>query len=241
MKIPTLRYLRCQKRKAGLWIVSPDCRLLLLMTCMRDQVGETEVTTRILNRPLMQQFKFFDLGSGGGRLVIQSHLEIPSVIKSVGIELSPTRHAIALRTWDRLNFSGEAERIRRLGEQSWGITRHDNADAPSVDLYEGDLFELDISEATHIYVSSLCFTEEMMERIVDKIELEGESLQILASLRALPLRNRWRKISEWDEEVMRRRKVELGTKPWTEFVEMSWTKATGDGCPVFFYTAKKLQ
>lgn len=190
---------------------------------------------------LKQQFKFFDLGSGGGRLVIQSHLEIPSVIKSVGIELSPTRHAIALRTWDRLNFSGEAERIRRLGEQSWGITRHDNADAPSVDLYEGDLFELDISEATHIYVSSLCFTEEMMERIVDKIELEGESLQILASLRALPLRNRWRKISEWDEEVMRRRKVELGTKPWTEFVEMSWTKATGDGCPVFFYTAKKLQ
>ncbi len=140
-----------------------------------------------------------------------------------------------------LNSNGEAERIRRLGEKSWGITRRDDNHNPSVELYEGDLFELDISAATHIYVSSLCFTEEMMERIVDKIEMEGESLQILASLRVLPLKDRWRKLSEWDEDVLKRRKVELGTKPWTEFVEMSWTKATGDGCPVYFYTAKKLR
>ncbi len=64
--------------------------------------------------------QFFDLGSGGGRLVIQSFLELPSVYKSVGIELSPTRHKIAVQTWTNLVQTGDAMRIRTLAEKSLG-------------------------------------------------------------------------------------------------------------------------
>ena len=181
------------------------------------------------------RYQFFDLGSGGGRLVIQSHLELPSVFKSVGIELSPSRHKIAAQTWDDLSRSGDSSRIRKLAVKSWGIEEKDNNIIPTVDLYEGDLFELDISQATHLYVSSLCFSEDMMKRLVAKIEQEGSSLKIVASLRLLPsLRD--------DNKNARRTRTKrafLGSNPWMEFIEMSWTKARGDGCPVYFYSVKK--
>ena len=195
------------------------------------------------NKP---NFQFFDLGSGGGRLVIQSHLELPSLSKSVGIELSPSRHAIAVRTWKELVSNGDAERIRRLAERSWGIVNEDHV-LSTVELLEGDLFELDISQATHIYVSSLCFSEDMLERLVEKIETEGKSLQYLASLRLLPLTN-YSNLHDGNNNVDGnvgknkdiKRIVELGRNPWMNFVEMSWTKARGDGCPVYFYSTKKL-
>lgn len=173
-------------------------------------------------------YQFFDLGSGGGRLVMQSHLELPSVVKSVGIELSPSRHQVALQTWEDLLENEDATRIRKLAERSWGVNVNNNIKS-NVELYEGDLFKLDISKATHIYVSSLCFSEEMLDRLVEKIEREGTSLQTVASLRILPsikLENRMRQVT-------------LGSNPWQEFVEMSWTKARGDGCPVYFYSVKK--
>lgn len=179
-----------------------------------------------------QSYQFFDLGSGGGRLVIQSHLELPSLYKSVGIELSPSRHKIALQTWTELVESGDALRIRKMAEQSWGAKSDRNNNKSTVELHEGDLFKLDISQATHIYVSSLCFTEDMLERLVGKIEREGTSLQVVASLRTLPL------LDDNDEDRIKR--VVLGDSPWMEFVEMSWTKARGDGCPVYFYSVKKL-
>lgn len=181
------------------------------------------------------RYQFFDLGSGGGRLVIQSHLELPSVYKSVGIELSPSRHKIAAQTWDDLAQSGDASRIRKLAVKSWGIEENDKNIISTVDLHEGDLFELNISQATHLYVASLCFSEDMMKRLVAKIEQEGTALKIVASLRLLPsLRD--------DNKNARRTRTKLaflGSNPWMEFIEMSWTKARGDGCPVYFYSVKK--
>lgn len=177
------------------------------------------------------RYQFFDLGSGGGRLVIQSHLELPPVFKSVGIELSPSRHKIAAQTWDDLVQNGDASRIRKLALKSWGIDENDKNFFSSVELHEGDLFELDISQATHLYVSSLCFSDDMMKRVVAKIEREGTSLKIVASLRLLPS----------DNKIVygsRTKRAILGSNPWMEFIEMSWTKARGDGCPVYFYSVK---
>ena len=194
-------------------------------------------------------YQFFDLGSGGGRLVIQSHLEIPSVIKSIGIELSPSRCKIASQTWENLMKSGEAHRLRKMAERSWGkvqtqkegvqssSTTANHIIEPSVELIEGDLFTLDISQCTHMYVSSLCFTEDMLVRLVDKIEREGINLQIVVSIRALPLRKEDEQIKSDDARI--KRKVKLGDKPWMEFLEMSWTRGRGDGCPVYFYSIKK--
>lgn len=178
--------------------------------------------------------QFFDLGSGGGRLVIQSFLELPSVYKSVGIELSPTRHKIAVQTWTNLVQTGDAMRIRTLAEKSLGGDSgqpNDTAIESGVELHEGDLFDLDISQATHLYVSSLCFAEDTLVRIVKKIEREGVALQIVASLRLLP--------SVDDREIVSLKRVSLGRHPWMEYVEMSWTKARGDGCRVYLYTVIK--
>jgi hypothetical protein len=180
------------------------------------------------------KLQFFDLGSGGGRLVLQSHLELPSVCRSVGIELSPTRHEIAMRRLNELLLGGTIERIRALAHKSWGWKTGGSSSAV-VDLYEGDLFELDIMKATHMYLSSLCFSESMLERVVDKIEMEGHSLQIVASLRLLP-QQKSGDYSEKKDEHDKARVVRLGENPWIEFIEMTWTR--GDGCPVYFYSIK---
>jgi len=177
-------------------------------------------------------YQFFDLGSGGGRLVMQSHLELPSVIRSVGIELSPSRSNIAIQTWDNLVKSGNAKRIRKMAEKSWGINNNDDIIIPMVELIEGDLFELDISKATHMYIASLCFSEEMLERLVDKIEREGENLQIVATIRELPLK-------EESDDTDENRQAILGRKPWQEYLQMSWTKGRGEGCPVHFYSVSR--
>lgn len=183
------------------------------------------------------KYQFFDLGSGGGRLVIQSFLELPSVYKSVGIELSPSRHKIAIQTWNDLVQNGDALRIRTLAEKSWGGNdvkySNDITIVSGVELYEGDLFDLDISQATHLYISSLCFSEDMLVRIVEKIEREGVALQIVASLRLLPL------VDNRSLEHVSSKRVSLGRNPWMEYVEMSWTKARGDGCRVYLYTVTK--
>eukprot|EP00804_Cyclotella_cryptica_P007592 CCRYP_010658-RH/>CCRYP_010658-RH protein AED:0.40 eAED:0.41 QI:0/0.66/0.5/1/0.66/0.5/4/1904/341 len=181
------------------------------------------------------KLQFFDLGSGGGRLVLQSHLELPSVCRSVGIELSPTRHEIAMRRLNELVLGGTIERIRALAHKSWGW-EIGGCSSAVLDLYEGDLFELDITKATHMYLSSLCFSESMLERVVDKIETEGFSLQIVASLRLLPLRKSGDN-SEKKDERDKSRVVRLGENPLMEFIEMTWTR--GDGCPVYFYSVKQ--
>ncbi|KAL7533454.1 hypothetical protein ACHAXR_005250, partial [Thalassiosira sp. AJA248-18] len=97
-------------------------------------------------------YQFFDLGGGCGRL-------LSSVFKSVGIELSPSHHNIAV--WENLVGSGDALRIRKLAERSWGVRTDDNSAISSVELHEGDLFELNISQATHLYFQRICWKDSL--------------------------------------------------------------------------------
>ena len=56
-----------------------------------------------------------------------------------------------------------------------------------LNLFQGDLFQMDISTATHIYIASLCFTDEMMSMLSTKISNEGgDQLQYVATLKPLP-------------------------------------------------------
>mmetsp|Transcript_17759 Transcript_17759/g.27877 ORF Transcript_17759/g.27877 Transcript_17759/m.27877 type:complete len:295 (-) Transcript_17759:906-1790(-) len=171
-----------------------------------------------------KDFHFYDLGSGGGRLVIQSYLELPSVSTSVGIELSHSRHEIASKTYKYLQDNGDITRIRNLARRAWGIEDKDDTNDSGIKLYEGDLFKLDISKATHIYVSSLCFSEQMLEMLVEKIEREATSLQVIASLRMLPLKKN-------NDEAL----VKIGKSPWQEWIEMSWSK---EGSSVYIYAVE---
>lgn len=159
---------------------------------------------------------FYDLGSGAGRLTVQSYLELPRIAKAVGIELAPTRHSAAVQAWERLVASGEARRVRSMGLRE--TKRKNDEGSAELKLHQGDLFSLDISDATHIYASSLCFTDGMMAKLATKLNTEAPILQSVASLKQFPPGSLFG----------------IGT-PYSELVEMSWTKTQGQGCSVYFY------
>ena len=83
---------------------------------------------------------FCDLGSGTGRMVAQAWLELP-VAHAIGVELAPSRHAAAVRAWDSLSASGSA--LLTPGG------------APP-EFRQESMLQTDLSNATHIYIASLC-------------------------------------------------------------------------------------
>jgi hypothetical protein len=109
---------------------------------------------------------FVDLGSGTGRLVAQAFMELPRARRCVGIELDRSRHAAAAHSWEE---SKHAARRVREGHHFDSARMHSCA---TLELLEGDLFELDVSEATHVFVASLCFSPTMMERLAAKLACE---------------------------------------------------------------------
>lgn len=147
---------------------------------------------------------FYDLGSGTGKLIAQSYLELPRLTHATGVELSSTRHAAALASWNTV--SDRTEDIR-------------GSDA-RVTFRNGDLFHVDIADATHIYLSSLCFTEDMMDRLGSKL-LEAPDLRCVASLKPIP-------------GLVPKEKTKMNYRE--EYVQMSWNPQWGGGCRVFIYT-----
>ena len=150
---------------------------------------------------------FVDLGCGSGRLLLQAYLELPDVCEFTGIELAKARCTHATYAWDILK-----DRAR--------ILRHEvNATTASLQFLRGDLFDLNISSSTHVYVASLCFTDDMMMRLGDKILKEARLLRCIATLKPFP--------SQYNGA--------LGGEPTRHYVEMTWTKPRGQGCTVYFY------
>lgn len=148
-----------------------------------------------------QDIVFMDFGSGAGRLVGQAFLELNGKIeRSIGVELAPSRHAAAVRARTKLmdELKSSDDTLVHL--------------SPPYELYEEDLFSADVSNATHVYVSSLCFTHQMMERLETKLRTQAVKLEVVASLQMFP----------------------SATVSGTSYVQMSWTEPYG--CQVYFYT-----
>lgn len=89
---------------------------------------------------------FYDLGSGNGRLALQMQLLTP-IIKSVGIELSPTRHAQAL-------LAQSAAHALRLDEGSGQL-----------ELFCADMLQSEYGGATLIFSYNLCLSNAFMGRM----------------------------------------------------------------------------
>eukprot|EP00438_Fugacium_kawagutii_P031925 Skav214800 [mRNA] locus=scaffold740:101049:110255:- [translate_table: standard] len=68
---------------------------------------------------------FADLGSGVGKLVVQSYLEWPGVKRALGVELSATRAKFAWEAWESLLISDE---VHRPGEDERNSEFGKNAD-----------------------------------------------------------------------------------------------------------------
>ena len=149
---------------------------------------------------------FVDLGCGSGKLLVQSYVELPNVNRIIGIELANARYRAAIDAWDKVKT--EASQIRHQAG---------NAKTADMEIYEGDLYKLDISSATHIYVASLCFTNDMMRRLAKKMIEEGGQLRCIATLKQFP--------AEFEKN--------LGGTPSKKFVEMSWSDAS-----IYLYSVK---
>ena len=173
---------------------------------------------------------FCDMGSGVGRFVMQTFMEMPRVSKSLGIELAPLRHQHALTAWDQLK--SKAESIPQdINCQDGG----DIVENATVEFVQADFLEADLSEVTHMYISSLCFTEDMMYELAAKLEHGAPNLQCVATLRQFPKKFEKKGILDHKSyEVVHKL---FGTMILrTEYVEMSWTSLIGNGNAVYVYT-----
>eukprot|EP00638_Chattonella_subsalsa_P009571 CAMPEP_0117744660 /NCGR_PEP_ID=MMETSP0947-20121206/6897_1 /TAXON_ID=44440 /ORGANISM="Chattonella subsalsa, Strain CCMP2191" /LENGTH=338 /DNA_ID=CAMNT_0005561663 /DNA_START=60 /DNA_END=1073 /DNA_ORIENTATION=- len=144
---------------------------------------------------------FVDLGCGNGKLMMQAYMELPGVRHIHGIELASARYQSAILAWEKLKEKVTDLRLEMIESQGY-----EEGTAPAdIDIHEGDLFNLDISAATHIYVASLCFTDSMMQRLAKKIIDEGGKLRVVATLKPFP--------EQFDKYLGLSR---------TEYLEMSW-------------------
>lgn len=111
---------------------------------------------------------FYDLGSGVGKVIMQTALSTPAK-KIVGVELSHSRHHEAEIALSRL-------------------IAHDPSLKTKVMLLNKDLMTVDLSDATVIYSCSTAFSIKFMAEIVKRLLTFPQTFR-LVSLQELPEEN----------------------------------------------------
>ncbi|XWN35242.1 MAG: methyltransferase domain-containing protein [Roseivirga sp.] len=109
---------------------------------------------------------FYDLGCGVGKFVLYTHLATRTK-KSVGIELSESRFKGAQKAKERAQVAGLMDSNRQ------------------VSFVHEDIIQADLSDATIIFMCSTCFSETLMQNLVDNFLTLKPGLQIV-TLKQLP-------------------------------------------------------
>ncbi|CAE7377337.1 unnamed protein product [Symbiodinium natans] len=163
---------------------------------------------------------FVDLGAGVGKLVVQIYLENPRVRRALGVELSPGRAEAGKEALRELR-AGPLPSLRRRA--LLGQTLEDGAFASDpmaltgeVDFVEGDMFQLDLSHATHVYMASTSWCPSMLRKLAAKLLKEATNLQAAASLKRLP-----EGLAGFEESQAQ--------------LQTSWTKKDPSGSRVYIY------
>jgi len=125
------------------------------------------MNTLVEELKLQKNDVFYDLGSGVGKMPVYIYLTTP-VKKAVGIELSPTRHAHAIKVKKSLEKKGMLDSARALN------------------FLEKSMLDENLSDATIIYMSSTCFSDELMKSITDKLTRENTNPLKILTLKKLP-------------------------------------------------------
>eukprot|EP00536_Pseudo-nitzschia_multiseries_P009351 jgi/Psemu1/325596/estExt_fgenesh1_pg.C_2580017 len=142
---------------------------------------------------------FCDLGSGVGRLVTQIYLDQPErVTKAIGIELAEDRHKIAIEALNGiLQETGSSMAEEHDGEYNEGISTAQC----SIELIQGDATEVDLdSTITHVFISSLCFPEDVLITIQEKL-LQLPNVRVVAALNRLDMMHQLGG-EEWRERIV---------------------------------------
>ena len=162
---------------------------------------------------------FVDLGSGVGRTVVQAALEF-GCQQSHGVELSPSRHERAQRAL--VELLGRQDALHRLMTDG-GMGSAKTLLIEGVRLREGNLLEFPVGFATVCWVASLCFSDDFMDAVSEKLATEASSLRAIVSLSAFPAGVRGFDLLS-DE---------------SDRFEMSWTQSRGGKARVFIYIRKE--
>lgn len=132
---------------------------------------------------------FVDLGAGVGKAVVQIYLEYPRVRRVLGVELSPGRAKNGREVLEELR-AGALHLLRRralLGQAlEEGMIADPLTSAGEVEFVEGDMFQVDLRHATHVYMASTSWCPSMLRKLADKLLKEATNLQAAASLKRLP-------------------------------------------------------
>ncbi len=136
-----------------------------------------EITAKGLEQ-LIEYFKnnlqahdvFYDLGSGIGKVATQVALTTPA--QAIGIELSPTRHEIAA------HIKNELLQKNILTEDK-------------LQFIEGNILDVNLNNASVIFMCSTCFSEELMKKITENIYNIPHAIKVI-TLKQLTPHNTYR-------------------------------------------------
>jgi len=101
---------------------------------------------------------FIDLGSGLGKTPLYAVAD-NKFKNAVGVELAPERHEQAIKMRDKL-----PERIK-----------------PIVNYFKNDLLNFNVKDFDVIFISNLCFSETLNQKIAEKLVNEGKDKALIFS------------------------------------------------------------
>lgn len=130
------------------------------------EIKPESLTTLLQELGITKDDVLYDLGSGTGKVVVQSCLEFPFK-KVVGIELCQNRHEKATHALGQLKQRGFIKK------------KH------SIHFIQGDIVETPCKDATVIFMCSTCFSDELMTKLAEKISQLKKGTRVI-TLKRLP-------------------------------------------------------
>lgn len=130
------------------------------------EIKPESLTTLLQEIGITKKDVLYDLGSGTGKVVVQSYLEFPFK-KVVGIELSEHRYKQAMHAIEQLKKRGLIKKKR------------------TINFIQGDIVEASYKDATVIYMCSTCFSDELMTKLAGKISQLKKGTRVI-TLKPLP-------------------------------------------------------
>lgn len=131
------------------------------------EILPSSVTTIINLLNVEKNDVFYDLGSGSGKVVTQFFLQTEAK-KNTGIELVPFRHNIAIQIKNKLQK-----------------TFPDKFITQQLQFINGDILTHDLNDATIVYMCSTCFSNELLQKITNKLN-ESNNIRAIITLKELP-------------------------------------------------------
>jgi len=138
-----------------------------------------------------------------GKLVAHAALEMIPMLssssyglqKSSGIELSNSQHEMAISSWSNLVNSLYIELATTT---TLSDTTKEEDDDPLLMIrtkklnavfVHGSFLDVDLSDATHIFVASLCMSSELLLNLAQKLATYCPNLEVVATMRPFQDRN----------------------------------------------------